>query len=938
MNRIKTMYFLVIVLSLPPAALAWQNPELPVPLDPEVRAGVLDNGLTYYIRHNQEPAERASFYLVQNAGALLEEDDQNGLAHFLEHMAFNGTVNFEGKGILNALERHGVAFGRNINAYTSFNETVYNISDVPVNKAGIIDTCLLILHDWSSQLLLAEEEIDRERGVITEEWRTRRTSGIRIQDQWFPVLFKGSRYAVRDIIGDTAVIRNHTPETLHRFYHDWYRPDLQAIIVVGDFDVDEIEKRVISLFSTIAPVENPRERPFFNIPLHEETYFIVATDPEASQSRITLHMLSENNDMEEKTLGDLRNNYIRSLYNSMSGMRFQELVQKGEPPFINGYSGISGFVRGYDNYQVHATANPGSQAAALEAALIETERIRRHGFTGSELERAKANFLSNLESRFRQRDKISNDAYARQLQGHYLVRSAVPGIEFEYEYASRIVPLITVEEVSRLADKWIRPDNRTLVITGPPEEEMHLTQEEAFAIIEKVENMEITPYEDELADVPLIDDELTGSPVISTKRLEEFDAVEWTLANNVKVVYRHADYQKDNVSLLAYSPGGGSLWDDEFVPSLGMINEFISSYGAGDFDALSLQKMLSGKRVSLNPFIGENSEGFNGASAPRDFETMMQLVWLYFENPRFDRGAHDALMARYRSFVSNLQNEPAKIMSDSLSRILGNYHPRIRLMDAKYLEDVDMDHIREIYLDRMYNAGDFIFFIVGNIGEEAVRSLSEKYLGSLSSSSRTETWKDHGIRVPGGVTERRIELPLATPKAGINLYFVNNVPYNAYNNMAMRIIRGILNLRYIETVREEEGGTYGVSVRWSLSRIPVEEGRFIISFDTDPEKADHLKSIIFREIDSIIENGPSRDDFDKTVQNLLKDREQARRNNNFWMNSLYNYYVTGINNADRSNYEELLLTITPEDIRDFIKEYFTGVNTIDVMFLPGRDS
>lgn len=934
MNKFISFVFLSLLLSPVYSLSAQINLQQSVPLDSAVRHGVLDNGMTYYIRHNQEPIERASFYIVQNVGALLEDDNQNGLAHFLEHMAFNGTENFEGKGILNTLEQHGVAFGRNINAYTSFDETVYNISDVPVNRPGLLDTCLLILHDWSNYLSLTDEEIDLERGVITEEWRTRRNSSFRMRSQWFPVLFKGSQFAVRDVIGDTTVIRYHDPEVLRKFYNDWYRTDLQAIIVVGDFDVDEMEVKIKERFSTIPVIKNPQERPSFKIPHHEDTYFVVATDPEATQAQMTLYTLFENSDGKDKKLDDLRIGYARSLYNSMSHMRIQELLQKGQPPFINGQSRISGFVRGYDSYIIGATSNPNGQGLALEAILIETERIRRYGFTESELERAKANFLTNIESQFKQRDKIRNDAFARQLQSHYLLNAAVTGVEFNYQLANAIIPDISTEEILALARHWIRQDNRTLVITGPAKNETYLTEKEAKAIIARVEEMDLAPYEDGLAGSSLIDDDLKGAPVIKTEELADFSAVEWTLANNVKVVYRHADYEKDNVSLMAHSPGGSSLWGDEYVPSLSLMNELIGAYGVGDFNAIDLKKMLAGKKVSLSPGIRELSEGFRGSSAPRDFETLMQLVYLYFEHPRFDPDAHDALMSRYQSYISNMQNEPRKVISDSLTLILNNYHPRIRLMDLQFLEDIEFEQVKEVYLDRIHDAGDFTFFIVGHIEMEVVKPLVEKYLGSLTYTGRHETWKDLGLRPPSGTTEKRIELALETPKANVNITFINDVAYNAYNNMAMRIVQGVLNLRYIETVREDEGGSYGVGVRWSHSKEPVEEGRFSVFFDTDPEKADYLKTIIYREIDKIMDNGPTVHDLDKTIQNLLKNREQARNHNSFWMNSLFGYYNQGINFADPANYEDILTAMTTEDIQLFVKQFFTEGETIDVLFLP----
>lgn len=931
----KLFIYLAIILAAFMAKLGFAQTDLnlPAPIDPELRYGVLDNGITYYIRHNQEPKERASFYIIQNVGALLENDDQNGLAHFLEHMAFNGTKNFEGKGILNTLEKHGVAFGRNINAYTAFNETVYNLSDVPIKKEGLIDTCLLILHDWSDFLLLEEDEIDLERGVITEEWRTRRNSSFRMRSQWFPVLFKGSQWAVRDIIGDTTVIRYHDPKTLRQFYHDWYRTDLQAIAIVGDIDVTEVESKVKALFSTIAPIENPLERPKFTIPHHEETFYVLATDDEATQSQINIYIIHDNKDGEERTFSDMRENYIASLYNSMSSMRIQELLQKGTPPFVNGSTGKGSFVRGYDVYAIGATANTNQEAVALEAILIETERIKRFGFAESELERAKTNYLTSLESRYKERDKIRNDQFCRDYSQNYLVKQAIPGIELEYQFANEIIPGITVQEVSQRAKYWIKNDNRTIVITGPTDAE-HLSEQEAKAIIAKVEAMVIEPYVDAASGTSLIAEELKGSKVVSTKKIEGYDAVEWTLANNVKVIYRHADYEKDNVSLLAYSHGGTSLWDDQHIPSADMTQTFISAYGVGEFDAITLQKMLTGKKVSISPTIGSLTEGFSGSSTPKDFETLMQLVYLYFEQPKFDEEAHHALLSRYKAYIANMEKDPRKIMQDSLTFINTNYHPRVRTLNSQFLEEVQFQDIKKIYLDRMQDAGDFTFFIVGNIDEETARTMAELYLGSLTDSDREENWIDRGIRAPKGKTEKVIPVALTTPKANVNVRFVNEVDYNQKNNLSMSILKGILDLRYTETVREDEGGTYGVGVGSSMSQFPVNEGTIRILFDCDPKRADELKAIIYREIDKIVAEGPTEVDFSKTINNLLKDREQSRQHNNFWMNSLYTFYYSGIDTASEENYEAILKAMTTNDVKQFANQFFDTANLIDVVFVP----
>jgi zinc protease len=906
----------------------------PAPMDPEVRYGKLDNGMTYYIRHNEEPKERASFYIIQNVGALLEADNQNGLAHFLEHMAFNGTQHFEGKGILNTLEKHGVKFGDNINAFTAFTETVYNLSEVPTTHPGLVDTCLLVLHDWSHFLLLTDEEINNERGVITEEWRTRRNASFRMRSQWFPVLFKGSQYAVRDVIGDTTVIRYHQPETLRNFYRDWYRTDLQAIAIVGDIDVNAVEAKVKEMFSPIPAVENPKQKPDFKIPAHDETYFVLATDKEAPQTQISIYILHEKDQNKPKDLAFLRDQMIESLYNMMAGTRIEELLQKGIPPFVNGYTQRSGFVRGYDAYVIGTVAKPNEEAKALEAIMIETERIKRFGFVNSELERAKANMLTGIESNYKQRDKNNNDSYASEISDHFLEGQPTTGIEFYYPFAKEVIPTITVEEISAKAKEWIKETDRTIVITGPSEGVTHLGETEAKDIIAKVNSMEIAPYNDGAAATSLINGELKGSNIKSEKKLPDFNAVEWTLKNNVKVVYRFADYEKDEVSIMAFSKGGTSLWDNQYVPSADMAGTFIEAYGVGNFDAITLQKMLSGKKVSISPTLSDLTEGFRGSSSPNDFETMMQLLYLMFEKPRFDREAHDALMARYMAYVANIEKDPRKTMQDSLLFITTDYHPRARSISTQYLKEVNFDDIEKIYKDRINDAGDFTFFIVGNLEEAKVKSYVEKYLGSLTDSKRKETWVDRKMRTPDGKTQKVIPVALTTPKANVNVIYANDMEYTQKNRLVLKVLEGILDLRYTETVREDEGGTYGVRIGSNLSQYPESRVSLKMSFDCDPLKADKLKAIIYRELDKIVAEGPTTVDFDKTIKNLQKDREQAKEHNGFWLNSLYSFYYTGINSAVAENYENLLTAMTQKDIQDFTKKLLTDPDLMDVVFVP----
>ncbi len=933
--RQKILSLLVILALYPITSFAQDILKMPAPVDEEIRYGVLENGMTYYIRHNEEPKERASFYIIQNVGALLEEDNQNGLAHFLEHMAFNGTEHFPDKGIINTLEKHGVAFGRNINAYTAFNETVYNLSDVPVNKEGLLDTCLLVLNDWSNYLLLTEKEIDAERGVISEEWRTRRDASFRMRAKWFPVVFGDSKYSVRDVIGDLDIIKNHDYETLRKFYHDWYRTDLQAIAMVGDFDVDEMEAKVKEMFSKIPAVENAQERPFFEVPEHDETRFVVATDKEAQLSQIQVFMKRRGVDKKDKNLGYIRDNYITGLFNTMMSERISELLQKGEPPFINGQVSNGGFIRGYEASVIATTAKPNQEDIALRAIYTEALRVKRHGFTAGESNRAKTNMLTSMESAYKQRDKIRNDAYISGMQKHFLTGEPLTSAEFDWQFGQKILETIQLDEVSAKAKEWITDKNRAIMILGPESEDIkHLSKEEAMAILAEVEQSEITPYEDEGEVASLINEELAGSKIVSTKKLDEFNAVEWKLANNATVIYRHADYEKDNVSLKAYSLGGTSKFENDKMASAMMLPQFIGAFGVGEFDAVTLRKVLTGKKASLQAGMSSLMESFNGSSTPKDFETMMQLLYLQFANPRFDEEAYSALKSRYIAYLANMANDPKKIMGDTLTRIMTNYNPRIRLMNSELFEDISIQEMETLYNDRFIDVGDFTFFIVGNIEEAIVKEMAEKYIGSLKDDPRTEKWIDRQVEAPKGKTEKVIEIALETAKANVNINLNKEMTYSPESNIKLSVLKAILDLRYTEEVREKEGGTYGVSVRSSSSHFPKEEKSLQMQFDCDPEKAEHLKSIIFREIDKIAENGPTAEDLDKVVKNMKKNREQTKPHNGYWMSSLYNYYVHGYNSDAKENFEEIVDSLTVSDIKEFTTGFLKGVNIVDVVFKP----
>jgi zinc protease len=908
----------------------------PAPVDPDIRMGKLDNGLTYFIRHNKEPEKRASFYIIQNVGAILENDNQNGLAHFLEHMAFNGTLHFPGKGIINCLEKHGVAFGSNINAYTGFDETVYNLSDVPVDVPGLIDTCLMVLNDWSDFISLTDKEIDLERGVIGEEWRTSKTASRRMIFEVIPVVLKGSKYAERDIIGDIDVIKNFGYNTLRSFYSEWYRTDLQAIAIVGDINVDEIESKIKALFSMLQAVKNPSPREFIKVPYHKETRYVLATDKEAPQTSVSVLVLHDGVPSENKNLKYIRDSHIITLMNSMINTRIGELLQKGNPPFVGGAVSYDGYIaRGYDAFTMTATARKNEEAVALEAIYKEAERAKRFGFTNPELERAKATLLSSYENYYKQKDKIDNDTYIEGIQNYFLSGEPMTSIDFDFEFLKQVIGGITAEEVSEKFRELMIDENRTIIVQGLEGDDIkHITEQESLEIINGVKVSQLLPYEESELASSLVKEELPGSEIVRSVALPQFNATEWTLGNNVKVVYRRADFEKDNIVLSAFSFGGISKVDDDLVLPAYLLPAFLPMYGLGDYDNVTLQKMLAGKKAAISVSLGETTETINGSSTPKDFETMMQLLYLRFADPRFDSAAHRAIVSRYAAFISNMEKDPNKIKSDSISLITTGYNPRTPVLKKENVEKITIDDIKEIYTDRFSNADEFTFFIVGNISQDTLVPMVKKYIGSLPVSGRKETWTDRNVEQPEGKVNKEISLPLTIPKSTVFLSFADDMKYKPYNYLGLEVINGILDIVYTEKVREEKGGTYSVAVSLSAQKRPEQTGEGIITFDCDPAHAGELKGIVYNEIENLLTKGPSQENLDKAVKNILKTREESKLHNAYWLNVLTRYFSNGINNDDPENYENILKSFTINDIRKIARKMFRKADVVDIVFKP----
>jgi len=938
MKRIMNLLGLVLLLALPYFANAQQQPNLhqPVPMDNAVKKGVLPNGMTYYICHNEEPKDRASFYIIQNVGALLENDNQNGLAHFLEHMSFNGTKHYPGKGIISTMEKHGVKFGRDVNAYTAFNETVYNLSNVPVKHEGLMDKCLLVLNDWSNYLLLTEEEIDAERGVISEEWRTRRNASFRLRNQFFPVLLKGSKWAVRDVIGDLNIIQNFKPKTIRDFYHDWYRTDLQAIAIIGDFDVAEMEAKVKKMFSKIPAVKNPRKRPDFKIPNHKETYYCLATDKEAATSDVNMFILKE--DSKVKDLATLKDEFTETCYNLMMRSRMKEIMQKGDNECLSMNASNSEFLRGYNAYMISTTAKPNKEVEAFKAVYTECVRAERHGFLQSELDRAKADLKAYLEEDYNTRNERSNDRIANAIKKDYLNNETITNPVFDYKYGLFCLQFTTLKDVNTYAKNVMPEENRTIVITGPSTGVKHATEAEMKQAIADVEASTINAYVDNAANKQLIDaSKIKAGKVVSTKELKNFGAKEWTLSNGAKVIFRKADYEKEQITLNAWSKGGTSLIENKDLVSAENTDAFIKKFGLGEFDASTLSKVLAGKNVSVSPYISGITEGFSGFSVPKDAETMMQMLNLYFENPRFDKKVFEVTKGRLATQIEALKNNPQKILSDSLKTIFSNYNKRSHLKNKEYINALNFDKIQKIYKERFNNIGDFTFLIVGNIDEATAKTLAEKYIGSIKGENRSEKWINRSVPTPKGKTTKVLTIPMQTEKGTVIAKYSNTkLKYNAYNLLTLKVIKNILDLRYTEEIREKEGGTYGVGVFTGAKMNPNREFNVFLQFDCDHNKADHLKGLCYKIIDRLIKEGPSQKDFDKAIKALKSDRKRQKPHNEYVRKNIKTYYMTGIDMSADKNYEKIINKLNVKRIRKAFKKFFKKANLIDVTVLPKK--
>ncbi|WP_294959658.1 M16 family metallopeptidase [uncultured Flavobacterium sp.] len=907
----------------------------PIAVNQKIKKGVLPNGMTYYIYPTDVNKNTASYYIIQNVGSILENDQQKGLAHFLEHMAFNGTKHFEGKGILNTLQKQGAVFGRNINAYTSTDETVYNLDNIPSKDDGVIDTCLLVLHDWSNFLSLTNEEIDAERGVITEEWRTRQNARARIYNQLAPYYYNNSLYADRMPIGDMEIIKNFKYQVLKDFYKDWYRPDLQAIAIVGDINADEIEAKIKKLFADIPTPVNPKKRFEIAIPERVEPTFKLALDKEISASNIS-YMIRHVSEKPTGTYAELEKSTQRSLAFSILNNRLAEMGQKQECPFKSASIGYQNFSRLNDMWILNVSPKPEKQAEAFAAVMNEWVRAYKFGFSKGEIERAVTQNISDYENYLDKLDEISHKDVIGMVKSDYLSHEVIADPKAEFEMVKSILKNVDTKILQEQIIKLYTAQNRVVTVTGV-ENENNLTQEKAFDIIQKAENdASLQPYVDTFEGKTLLGNlKINPGKIVSEKKETAIDATTFILSNGVKVHYKFADKNKKEVELKAESFGGTSLYEPQDLPSIGRTTTLAMMSGVGELSNVDLDKVLKGKIANSAVNITSLKESVSGSANVKDIETMMQLVHLRFVQPRFDNQMYALLKQRLENSLKNRANDINAKMEDSLTAVVyGKNNPRIQPFNQKYIDDLSFDKMKAFYLDRFADVSNFEFYIVGDVTPEVLKPLLEKYIASISGIKRKEKFKTDIPKWTSNKIDRDIFIKMETPKSSVRIAFLKDFAFSQRNRILASYLSDVLTLRYTESLREKEGGTYGAGVKASMDKLPISKANLQITFDCDADKVEHLLPIVYQEIDKIKKGEIAAEDIEKTRTNYLKSREDSKNFNSYSMNLIYNYFENGYDMNDPKNYVAIVKSITAKDIQEFANSFLDKADAMEVVFKP----
>lgn len=905
--------------------------------DNTIRKGILPNGMTYYIRHNAQTKGVADFYIAQKVGSILEEKRQRGLAHFLEHMAFNGTKHFPGNtlqpGIVAWCESVGIKFGANLNAYTSVDQTVYNISAAPVTREGVIDSCLLILNDWSHELLLTDKEIDKERGVIEEEWRTRR-SGMamqRLSEQAMPVIYAGTKYSDCMPIGNIDIVRTFPYNDLRDYYSKWYRPDLQAIIVVGDINEDKIEEKIKKLFAKIPLPQNPAHRIYYPIGNNEKMILYTATDKEQPTVNFTLYMKRDVTPKQERnTIQNYADDYKTNILRMAINDRLEELSRTKNAPFISASvrSGNFFLASTKDAFELSGVLKEGKVIEAIQLLVGEVERARANGITIDELKRGKAEMLSYAENDYNDRSNRRNGEFVEQCVQNFLEETPIIEPEKELEIVRKLDKTVTIDDVNALAKTIITNQNQVVTMFGPDKNTFKMpTNSSIENAILKAQKQHYTPYKTQNTLTERLITKLPKPGSIKSERTYKYGYTEFTLSNGLKVYVRPTNFEPDEVNLKLFSLGGKNIYPDSEMPNLTYLMAGATIGGVGQYNDLTLEKMLAGKTATVTPFIDNDTRGMAGTSNVKDTKTLLELVYLYFTQPRKDPQAFKNLMEQQQEFLTNAHVNPMLAYNDTLHKVAYATN-RMASMDKEQLKRVNYNRIMHIYKELFANAANFKLILTGNININKLRPLLCQYIATLPSNNTKETIGTYEPKLVDGKKTYIFHKKQTTPTAITTIVIKGKMEYNNRNELLMDAIGQLLRIVYTEKVREDKGGTYSVQVSGDLQHHPDNEALLRIAFQTDPQKYNSLIPIVYKELEKMATEGPSQQDLDKVKAYELKVYNQVLRMNNYWEYVLYTDLYNGID-VD-TDFRYIVENMTCDDIRTTLRNLIDQNNCIEV--------
>ena len=907
-----------------------------LPVDPNVKIGKLENGLTYYIRHNSQPAQRAEFYLATNVGAYQEEDDQDGLAHFLEHMCFNGTKNFPDKKLLEYLQSIGAEFGRNINASTGFEQTQYMLNNIPIIREGIIDSCLLVLHDYAHYVTCAPEEIDAERGVIVEERRSRRDANWRIFERMLPYYFGDTKMARRTLIGGEEQLKTFKYESLTNFYRKWYNPDMQAVIVVGDFDVDMMEQKIKNTFSSIPAPETPTVKPIIPIPGNEEPVVAIVTDPEATSSSIGLIWRGDAMPKEyASTDVAFMTDIIKMIISDAFAERMEAITASSTAPFISGNLGISSLVEGTDAVMSEVTFKDGEYKKALEAFYTEIERIKRYGITESELERAKMELISSAERGVEAAPTRKNPQLVYPILNHFFHNNYMLEPEMELQLVQAICAQLPAMVFQQLIPQLITEENMVIAYTAPEREGLaHPTEAELLAVINQVKASEIAAPVEESANEPLLDAEAIKAGKIKKEKETAYGATEWTLSNGVKVVYLPTAHKADEVQVRVVMNGGRSLIETAELPSFddNVWALYNQNRGLSKFSGVELKKMLTGKNVRCELNIEKTRHGINLVSTPKDLETAMQLLYLNITEPRFDNEEFLIGINQIKAVLPNLEKMPQLKLQKLIMETLYGGHERVLTIGSELVEKANIADFEKASRRLFGNVAGATVYIVGNVDAQTLKPLVTKYIASLPGGKKGSKFIDRKEDIVRGNVVKNEMIVMETPKSTVLQVYTANTPYSIKNEVLLDIAKLYLDMVYVETLRESEGGTYGAGVATVCGREPKDVAILQVVFETNPESAEKLAKLAVDGVQKLIAEGIPADKFDMIIKNVQKNIPQDRISNSYWGSTLQKFVEFG--DKYDNEYEEAVNTATPEAVVEAVKKLVEADNFIQLIVSP----